>query len=147
MDRPMPDVATGIGAAAFKASVAAGPIAICVLLMGQMLSGETLAIRMAPTEIGNVVGMAMMFSVIAAIVALIPNILGATIMGWASARNLGLRHPAAWGLVGAAVMGIPGMLADGGGASPDAAALAAMGAMNALVCRLGVKWAKGASTI
>ncbi|THD36534.1 MAG: hypothetical protein E7773_05840 [Sphingomonas sp.] len=142
----MPDVTTGIGAAALKASAAAGPIAIFVLLVGQMLSGETLAIRVGPTEVGNAMGMAVWFSIGAMIIALIPNILGAMLMGWASARNLGLRHPAAWGLVGAAVMGLPAIAIDGAG-SADTAALAAMGALNALVCRMGVRWASASPTV
>lgn len=146
MDRPMPDVTTGIGAAALKASAAAGPIAIFVLLMGQIVSGETLAIRIGPTEVGNAMGMAVWFSIGAMIVALIPNILGTTLMGWLSARNLGLRHPAAWGLVGAAAIGFPAIAVNGAG-SADTAALAAIGALNALVCRTGVRWARGSPTI
>jgi hypothetical protein len=76
--------------------------------------------------------------IVGALIALLPNLIGAALLARIAGGNAGLRLPAFWGMIGGLVAGGGAWLEDTDGAT--IAAFAATGAVCALLCRSGTRW-------
>jgi hypothetical protein len=99
-------------------------------------------IRFDPDNLG-VIGLTMFAFPVGFFLALLPMLVGVTAMHWFGSWNLGLRHPAAWGLAGggmaaAIVSTIPHLdYHDSLGTAPG---FVATGTLCALLARRYVRW-------
>jgi hypothetical protein len=130
-------LSNGLVATTF-ASLAAGPVFMVVTLYGEQLQPGPWGVLGSDPDLRAVLAAIVAASFVGTIVSFLPNLIGVYAMGRLGGRNVGLRHPAIWGLGGAALAAIPFVLSD----APDAIvqAVAGVGAGCALVARLFVTW-------
>jgi spore maturation protein SpmB len=75
--------------------------------------------------------------------ALLPNLLGATLMTWLGDRNEAARLPVIWALAGGLACAVPVMLIRAGSPDTHSAVLVAFtftGACCALICHYRIEW-------
>jgi len=136
--RPMTRV-RHVGSGAVLASLAAGPLFLAVAATGELLDGNPIVLT--PNEVELIAGAIWLAMIFGWFVAIVPNLLGALLMGRLGRDNVVARLPVMWSLAGAALGGGAIWLTwtgeDRVGASSQMAAVAAL---CALVCRARVRW-------
>ena len=126
-------------AAAGFASLAGVPLLIAMSGIGMLLSGDPVHVDLTLLQ-GLPIAMFMLLPA-AWIVAIVPNLLGAHLLGWLGRGNVGVRLPAVWAIAGAAAAGVPAWLMSGiDDTWRTPAAMAGIGAVNALLCRAKIRW-------
>jgi hypothetical protein len=117
---------------------------IFLLSTGAFTLLESNAPKMFDSEAAAmVIPLSFLATIVGFILGLVPMFVGVSAMHWLGSWNLGLRHPAAWGLAGggmaAAVViaGSSGHFDTSGGFAP---ALVATGTLCALLARGYVRW-------
>ncbi|MBR0551515.1 hypothetical protein [Stakelama marina] len=120
------------------AALAAGPVTMCILGLGHLAtSNDTVAVT--PQGVIMAASSVLMLTIPATIVALLPVWFGTQLMLWAGKHLEIARLPVMWGLVGAALLAGPAALVAGDTAS-SGFACGAIGAICALICRIGATW-------
>lgn len=125
-----------IGAGVFFGTLVAGPAFVASMLLGLA--------HFQPGSMSGGGGLALLPVVMAAalpfgaVLAVVPVLLGATLMGQLGRWNEGARLPITWALVGALAAGVPSWLLDGG--QEATASFAATGALCALTARAKTRW-------
>lgn len=128
-----------IGAGVLMGTLVAGPVFVTMLMLtyGSYSPGDTT----------DPSGLAMLPAVMAvvlpfgAVLALLPVLLGAWLMGWLGCANQGGRLPVAWALAGGFLAGLPTWLLDG--EQQVVISLAATGTLCALAARWQTRWVEG----
>ena len=130
----MKDVTWGAGVA--LATALAGPIFATPLLI--VMSWPDISVQ---GVIVSVLGMIFLTMPIGAILSIIPNTVGAALLGWLGTHHPAARHPLAWLLTGVALGALIGFAAVPDLRHPGAMlVMAAVGAACALLCRRGTEW-------
>jgi hypothetical protein len=127
------------------ASVAAGPLFLLGIGIGLLADdpGAARTIDLTGSMILGVPVIMPLTAVFGAIVALPPNLLGASLMTWLGNRNEAARLPMMWGLAGALTCAFFVAAAGAGPAGGHSVTLVAFtftGACCALICRRRIKW-------
>lgn len=125
------------------ACLGAGPVFIATLLSSIVLENPAQPI-VVEVSWGQIIGagLAMVFPVmlVGGLLALFPVWLGTKLLAWAGARNIGLRHPAFWGIAGGAMPALLLPFMDLGSGRQFGTTLIATGAICALIARYGTRW-------
>lgn len=124
-------VAGGVG----LATLLAGPVFVATIFVGGWIDGE----RFSP-GFAAALGMAMFAIPFGAILAFLPNLIGARLMATGGCHNVALRLPVMWLLIGGAAGAAIGWSFDPSGTNQTTAAMACVGAMCAGLCRLFTRW-------
>lgn len=126
----------------FVATLAAGPVFLLTLALAPLVleAGEPFSLDPIAQDGAVMLPIAAASIVLGSVVSIIPIWLGGTAMGWISARNAGLTHPAIWAIVGAAASAASASALDFSLISPVGLALIATGAICALIVRYGTRW-------
>ncbi len=125
--------------AAILASLAGGPLLAAMIGTGDLLSGNPVVVD--PNVAMAVIGGVPVTMIMGWAFAIIPNLLGASLLGWLGSYNIGTRLPMFWATAGGAAAGLPAWLFSPPSPSPGpTAAMAGVGAVSALLCRAKVRW-------
>lgn len=125
------------------ACLSAGPVFAAMLLFTAVFESPAAAVSIDIQWIEVLFGILVMIMpliLIGGLLAFFPVWLGSNLMAWAGEYNIGLRHPAIWGIAGGSIAAMPVALLDAGAAAPFSTALIATAAICALLVRYGTRW-------
>ncbi len=128
------------------ATLAAGPVFGCCLLVANYLRQIPNAVPISSEDILMIGVMAIPFFIGGIIISVLPNMLGALALGMIAERSPFFQAPAIWGLVGCIIIALPFAGAYGGGANFDndvfafAGSLAMTATLCAFICRHFAVW-------
>lgn len=124
------------------ATLVAGPTFLVMLGLAPLMldPGQPTAFHPATLDGAVMLPITAASLVLGSVVAVMPVWFGGTAMGWLSARNPGLTHPAIWAIVGATASAASAVALDFELISPIGIALMATGAICAVIVRYGTRW-------